>query len=85
MVLLFFFERGIGRAPHHLVLYSAQGQRLVFMQTFFFLCEYLTVCIDMLIREYRDCLGLLGGLEALGKFGAIRGLVFIDKPLGLWL
>jgi len=43
------------------------------------------VCIDMLIREYRDCLGLLDGLEGLEKFRATRGLVFIDKPLGLWL
>ena len=38
------------------------------------------VCIDMLIMEYKDCFGLLGGLEALEKFRAMRGLAFT-----LWL
>jgi len=37
-------------------------------------CEHPTVCIDV-NREYGDCLGLLDGLEALEKFGAIRRLV----------
>ena len=39
------------------------------------------VCIDMLIWEYRDCLRFLDRLEALEELGAIRGLVFIDRPL----
>ena len=62
MVLLFFFEHGIGRGPHHFVLYSTQGQRRVFMWTSF-LCKCLMVWTGVLIREYRDCLGLLDGLE----------------------
>jgi len=41
------------------------------------------MCIDMLIWEYRDCLRLLDGLGVFEKFRTIRGLVFIDKPLGL--
>ena len=41
------------------------------------------VYINMLIREYGDCLRFLGGLEALGKFRATRELAFIDKPPGL--
>ena len=45
------------------------------------------VRVDMLIWEYKDCLRFLDRLEALEEFRAIRGLVFIDKPLrvSLWL
>jgi len=75
MVLLFLFERGIGRGPHYLVLYSSQGREVFFVSVF--LCENLMVRIDMLIREYRDFLRLLDRLEVLEMFRAMRGLALI--------
>ena len=62
-------------------MFYLEAARCFFVDVF--LCENPMVYINMLIREYGDCLRLLDWLEALGNFRAMRGPAYIDKPLGL--